>query len=92
MLNISSLSLTFNEHGRKIELFNNLNFTLPSTGLAYLKGRSGCGKTTLLKIIYGEKLPYTGQVIFDGLSVFSTKYKNKQLIIKSKLINIINVK
>ena len=79
MLNISSLSLTFNEHGRKIELFNNLNFTLPSTGLVYLKGRSGCGKTTLLKIIYGEKLPYTGQVIFDGQSVFSTKYKNKDV-------------
>ncbi|MEZ5658946.1 MAG: ABC transporter ATP-binding protein [Burkholderiaceae bacterium] len=34
-----------------------------------LMGGSGCGKTTLLRLITGQYKPVSGQVIFDGLEV-----------------------
>lgn len=40
-----------------------------------LLGRNGTGKTCLMKIIYGELIPYDKSVRLDGVSVFN-RYRN----------------
>lgn len=45
------------------ELFSNLNFKLNSGNKVGLVGRNGSGKSTLFKIILGEELPDSGEVI-----------------------------
>ena len=45
------------------ELFSDLNFKLNQGNRVGLVGRNGSGKSTLFKIILGEELPDTGEVI-----------------------------
>ena len=40
----------------------NINLNLPSNGLIFITGKSGCGKTTLLNIISGIDTPTNGEV------------------------------
>jgi putative ABC transport system permease protein len=40
----------------------NINLNLPSNGLIFITGKSGCGKTTLLNIISGIDTPTKGEV------------------------------
>jgi ABC-type sugar transport system ATPase subunit len=47
----------------------NLSFTVPKGAYAVLMGRTGCGKTTLLEILCGLRLPRAGRVLIDGRDV-----------------------
>lgn len=44
----------------------NINLTFPTTGLFFIIGKSGCGKTTLLNIIGGTDFQTTGDLYFGN--------------------------
>lgn len=50
-------------------VLNSLNLMLGKGEFAFLQGRSGCGKTTLLKLLYKEVTDYEGQISIDGGSI-----------------------
>ncbi len=50
-------------------LFNQLNIKIEKGDFVVLKGESGKGKSTLLKMIQGYVIPDSGSVIVDGQSV-----------------------
>ena len=50
-------------------VLNGLNLMLGKGEFAFLQGRSGCGKTTLLKLLYKEVTDYEGQISIDGSSI-----------------------
>ena len=50
-------------------LFSDLNFSLDSGSLLYIKGHNGSGKTTLLLTICGLFLPEDGKILWDGESI-----------------------
>jgi heme exporter protein A len=52
-------------------LFENLSFQLESGGALLLEGRNGSGKTSLLRILCGIRLPETGAVKWCGKDIFS---------------------
>ena len=57
--------LTFNNVEFKYsnqEVFNNLNIQLNQGDFAFLIGKSGVGKSTLLQLIYMDILPQAGYV------------------------------
>ena len=45
---------------------NHVSLSIASGEIFCLLGASGCGKTTLLRIIAGLESPEAGQVLFDG--------------------------
>ena len=65
--------LTFSvsvKHGR-LTLLDGISFALPGNELLAVVGPSGAGKSTLLKALTGEQKAQKGQVLFDGLDVYS---------------------
>ena len=57
-MNISGLSFAY--PGKPI--FHDLSLVLPERGLTALSGTSGCGKTTLLRLIAGLETPQAGRI------------------------------
>ena len=46
-------------------IFSDLNHELPLDGITVLVGKSGCGKTTLLRLIAGLEQPDSGEITFQ---------------------------
>lgn len=61
-IEISGLCKSFQVDGRKLEVLKNLNLSVPANEITVLLGRSGCGKTTLLRLIGGLDKDYTGNI------------------------------
>lgn len=67
MLTLSNLTVGF---GPRI-LLRSACATLRRGELVALLGRNGTGKSTLLRAIAGLQAPLSGQILFDGTSVFA---------------------
>ena len=52
---------------------DNLNLTIPTRSFITLLGPSGCGKTTTLRMIAGLETPTEGEILIDGVTVFSSE-------------------
>ena len=50
-------------------VLDHVNLTLKVGEFAFLQGKSGCGKTTLLKLLYKEVTDFTGSIHIDGISI-----------------------
>lgn len=68
-MGISILNLTkaFDE---KV-IFDKLSHVFPTAGVALISGKSGCGKTTLLRIISGIDKIYSGSIVVNGRVSFA---------------------
>ncbi len=62
-------NLEFSYPGKDESLFGGLSFTLSEGQITCVLGLSGCGKTTLLNIAAGFRLPKGGEVRFKGVPV-----------------------
>ncbi|PKL13048.1 MAG: ABC transporter ATP-binding protein, partial [Spirochaetae bacterium HGW-Spirochaetae-6] len=96
LLKAVNLSKTFNVSFKKNrQLFEGLNFSASQGEFICLTGKSGEGKTTLLKILAGILPPSQGQVFFQGkaLGWFKNFYrKNSSFIFQDyKLIPHLNI-
>ncbi len=67
-----SLRDIYVEYNKK-PLLNNLSIDFESNKIGCLLGRSGSGKTTILKIIAGINTHYQGSVYFDDINVNNIK-------------------
>lgn len=56
---------------------HDINFTLPTGGMAFLTGHSGAGKSTLLKLLTLTERPSTGQVIVGETEL--TRMANRKI-------------
>ena len=57
----------------KFVAVDNLNLTIPTRSFITLLGPSGCGKTTTLRMIAGLETPTEGEILIDGVTVFSSE-------------------
>jgi len=62
LVDIQNLRFAYGER----ELLKGLNLTIPRGGVVGLLGSSGCGKTTLLRLIGGQAVPAGGHVKVEG--------------------------
>ena len=61
-IEISNLCKSFHVDGRELEVLKNMNLSVPANEITVLLGRSGCGKTTLLRLIGGLDKEYIGTI------------------------------
>ena len=85
MIEVVNLGKYFYTNGKKKVLFEGVSFVLREGDFISLTGESGCGKTTLVKIIAGIETPSEGYVIYDGVrpsffkDYFVSKFRNKNI-------------
>jgi len=66
LIQLSHISKSYQDAGRKQVIFNDLNETIHSGEFVVLMGRSGSGKSTLLNLISGIDLPNSGRVVINS--------------------------
>jgi len=84
MLQVENLSKTYRLKDREIEALKNISFTLKPGEILGLVGKSGGGKSTLMKILRGMESFERGRILLDGLIVTpesDDETKRKQMAI-----------
>ena len=61
-ISITGLRKSFRVEGRELVVFDGLELQIPAGEITVLLGRSGCGKTTLLRLLGGLDRDYTGTI------------------------------
>ena len=75
-LQIRKLSQSFpREDGSILTVLDNLNFEVKDKEFVCILGSSGCGKTTLLRLIAGLDEARSGAIILDGTEIHGTNPK-----------------
>ena len=73
---VKDISKTFGEKTSKTEVLKDINFEVKDVEFIILNGASGSGKTTLLTILGGLLSQTSGDVVYEGKSLFE-RHTNK---------------
>lgn len=75
MLQLKNVKKIYQTKGGEVNALNGIDLTFPETGLVFISGKSGCGKTTLLNIIGGLDGIDEGEIYVGdkNLSTFSAQ-------------------
>lgn len=71
LVNIRDVTFAYEDR----QILRTINLRVPRGKVVAIMGSSGCGKTTLLRLIGGQLKPTTGDVVVDGQSVPSLSSK-----------------
>lgn len=63
MLELKNVKKKYRTKAGDVNALDGITLTLPSKGLIFITGKSGCGKTTLLNVIGGLDSPDSGDII-----------------------------
>ncbi|ADY56436.1 Taurine-transporting ATPase [Syntrophobotulus glycolicus DSM 8271] len=66
LLQINNIHKTYESKRGKVEALRGIRFECQTKEFTAIIGQSGCGKTTLLRIIAGLELPTAGEVEIEG--------------------------
>ncbi len=80
MIKCTNLSFAFDDH----VIFSDVNLSVEKGEFVYFVGETGCGKTTMMRLMYMDLLPTSGVVKVDSFSSSSLK-KRKLHILRRKL-------
>lgn len=64
MLEFRNVSFTY--PGEREEMIKNLSFRVEKGAFVAIVGASGCGKSTIFRLINGLETPVEGEILFDG--------------------------
>jgi NitT/TauT family transport system ATP-binding protein len=68
-LEARNISMTFVRRGMPVEALRDVTVEVENSHFVSIVGASGCGKTTLLRIVDGLITPTSGQILIDGRPV-----------------------
>jgi len=78
MVELQGLHKTFNSH----HVLNDLNLSVKKGTTLVVIGRSGCGKSVMLKHIIGVLRPDSGSVFIDGQNIWELKRRDMERLRK----------
>ena len=65
-------NVTFSYDGKR-DVLKNVNMTFPKTGMTSIVGESGCGKSTVVNMLFGAFRPKAGVVTVGGKAIESLR-------------------
>lgn len=65
-IELRNVQKSYEVDGRSLLVLNGINLKLPENTITVILGRSGCGKTTLLRLVGGLEEPDEGTITFDA--------------------------
>ena len=71
---VDNLTMTYGD----FLIQKDLDFTVKRGDIFIIMGGSGCGKTTLLKIMIGLKSPAKGDILYDGKAFWASSEKEQK--------------
>ena len=74
VIEVRDLDLSYDDYA----VLNSLNFSVNKGDIFAVMGGSGCGKTTLLKVLIGLKEPIKGEVLYDGVNFWGEDESQRQ--------------
>lgn len=77
-IKLENLSFSFKKRKEEIKVLSNISLTFASNKINVVLGKSGCGKTTLLKCINGL-YDYQGHIYYDDVLVDEVPVKERKL-------------
>lgn len=69
MIQAANASLQYSDHGREVFACREIELTVKPNEFLGILGPSGSGKSSLLYLLSGLKIPTSGDVLFDGQSL-----------------------
>ncbi|MFA6586550.1 MAG: ATP-binding cassette domain-containing protein, partial [Bacilli bacterium] len=79
MIEAKNVSKTYNPGSRKENcVLNNASLSLPDTGMVFIVGKSGIGKSTILNAI-GGLISYEGEILYNGKKEDIEKYRRRNI-------------
>lgn len=64
-IELKNIRKSYAVENRKIKVLDGINLQIPERSITVVLGRSGCGKTTLLRLVGGLEVPDAGEIQFD---------------------------
>lgn len=80
MIEISALSKSYDINGGTLNVLAGLEAKIETRGITVIVGRSGCGKTTLLRLIAGLEQPTSGSILIPGGSRVGMVFQEARLM------------
>lgn len=68
-IEISHLKVSFTLEQKKLDVLNDINLFIPQNKITVILGKSGCGKTTFLRVIKGLEKNYQGKINYHHLKM-----------------------
>lgn len=65
-IKLKHVSLYYEDHGQRTSALDDINMTIKSGEFICIIGQSGCGKTSLLRLLCGLQKPTEGEILIDG--------------------------
>jgi ABC-type lipoprotein export system ATPase subunit len=85
VIEVRGLTKSYAIDGQVFKAANNVSFTVQKGEMVSVIGHSGSGKTTLLSLIGGLTRPESGQVLIDGVDLWSmaddsmSEFRNRKI-------------
>jgi putative ABC transport system ATP-binding protein/lipoprotein-releasing system ATP-binding protein len=85
VIEVKDLTKTYTIDGQALKAVDNVSFAVSEREMVSIIGHSGSGKTTLLSLIGGLTKPDSGQVMIDGVNLWSmnddrlSEFRNKKI-------------
>lgn len=77
MIEINDLTKIFKTKNETITALDNINLTFPDTGLVFILGKSGSGKSTFLNLLANFDAPTKGRIKYNNLDLSTLKEKDR---------------
>ena len=79
-IEIVDLKKSYDVEKRELPVLTGINLKIPEKQITVILGRSGCGKTTLLRLAGGLEKPDSGQIVCEGSHPMAFVFQEPRLM------------
>lgn len=77
---IEHVSKSYNVSGARLQVLEDINLTMNEGSITVIIGKSGCGKTTFLKMLHGLEQPDDGSILLPQDSILGMVFQEDRLM------------